>query len=73
MDLIGKLSLTGDGNQYICVIIDYLTKWPQAYPLRSKTAKEVTECLIKFVHQFEAPKRVLTDQGKEFVNKVSFM
>jgi len=48
MDLIGKLSLTGDGNQYICVIIDYLTKWPQAYPFRSKTAKEVTECLIKF-------------------------
>lgn len=71
MDLIGKLAKTDDGYQYICVIIDYLTKWPQAYPLRSKCAKEVTECLIKFVHQFEAPKRVLTDQGKEFVNDVS--
>jgi len=28
MDLIGKLTLTDSGHQYICVMIDYLTKWP---------------------------------------------
>ena len=33
MDLIGKLKTTSTGNQYICVLIDYLTKWTQAYPL----------------------------------------
>ena len=73
MDLIGKLTVTDRGNQYICVMVDYLTKWPQAYALSSKTANEVTGCLLKFVHQFEAPKRVLTDQGKEFVNAVGFI
>lgn len=52
-------------------MIDYFTKWPQAYPLTSKTAKEVAQCILKFVHQFESPKRILTDQGKEFVNAVS--
>lgn len=71
MDLIGKLSCTQNGHQYICVMVDYFTKWPQAYPLKSKSAKDVTECIVKFVHQFEAPKRILTDQGKEFVNAVS--
>lgn len=71
MDLIGKLAETKSGNKYICVMIDYFTKWPQAYPLKNKSAPEVTECIIKFVHQFEAPKRILTDQGKEFVNSVS--
>nr|XP_055055419.1 uncharacterized protein LOC129440231 [Misgurnus anguillicaudatus] len=71
MDLVGKLALTDNGNQYICVIIDYMTKWPQAYPLKSKAAREVADCLLKFVHQFEAPKRVLTDQGKEFVNTLN--
>lgn len=71
MDLIGKLTETKHGHQYICVMIDYFTKWAQAYPLTSKAAKEVTKCIIKFVHQFEAPKRILTDQGKEFVNAVS--
>jgi len=71
MDLIGKLTETKHGHQYICVMIDYFTKWPQAYPLTSKAAKEVSKCIIKFVHQFDSPKRILTDQGKELVNAVS--
>ncbi len=71
MDLIGKLKTSESGYQYICVMVDYLTKWPQAYPLHTKTAAEVTECIIKFFHQFEAPKRILTDQGREFVTEVS--
>lgn len=71
MDLIGKLKTTSTGNQYICVLIDYLTKWTQAYPLKTKCAEEVTQCILKFFYQFEAPKRILTDQGKEFVNEVS--
>ncbi len=70
MDLIGKLKTTKSGYQYICVMVDYQTKWPQAYPLRTKTAAEVAGCIIKFFHQFEAPKRILTDQGSEFVNAV---
>ena len=70
MDLVGKLTKTKDGNSYICVMIDYLTKWPQAYALKSKRAEEVADCLSKFFYQFEAPKRILTDQGKEFVNEV---
>jgi hypothetical protein len=39
MDLIGKLTLTESGNQYICVMVDFITKRPQAYALSSKTAK----------------------------------
>ncbi|XP_076873239.1 uncharacterized protein LOC143523013 isoform X2 [Brachyhypopomus gauderio] len=71
MDLIGKLVPTKTGNQYICVLIDYLTKWPQAYPLRSKSAEEVTVCIVKFFHLFGAPKRILSDQGREFVNAIN--
>lgn len=70
MDLIGKMTTTTEGHSYICVMIDYFTKWAQAYPLRTKTAKEVTGCIMKFFYQFEAPKRILTDQGTEFVNQV---
>lgn len=35
----------------ICVMIDYVTKWHQAYPLKIKSASEVTDCII-----------ILTDQ-----------
>uniref|UniRef100_A0AAQ6IJ74 Integrase catalytic domain-containing protein n=1 Tax=Anabas testudineus TaxID=64144 RepID=A0AAQ6IJ74_ANATE len=52
-------------------MIDYYTKWPQAYPLQTKRAEEVTEKILQFVYQFEAPKRILTDQGTEFVNMVN--
>ena len=63
-DLIGKLKTTKAGNQYICVMIDYL--WPQAYAIKSKTAEEVSQCILKFFYQFEAPKVYLpnTDQQK---------
>ena len=71
-ELIGtdKLTLTGGGNQYICVMVDYFTKWAEAYLLKSKTAVEVTNCILDFFYKFGAPKRLLTDQGKEFCNKV---
>ncbi|KAL1268443.1 hypothetical protein QQF64_033806 [Cirrhinus molitorella] len=71
MDLIGKLTPTESGHQYICVMVDYFTKWPEAYPLKSKRAAEVTECIVDFFYKFGAPKRLLTDQGTEFVNKTN--
>lgn len=71
MDLIGKLTKTDNQNQYICVLIDYRTRWAQAYPMKLKNAVEVTNCLLKFAYQFEVPKRILTDNGREFVNNVS--
>ncbi|KAF7702362.1 hypothetical protein HF521_001645, partial [Silurus meridionalis] len=71
MDLIGKLAKSDQENQYICVIIDYCTRWAQAYPLKSKSAAEVTQSILKFVYQFEVPKRILTDQGREFVNTIN--
>ncbi|RXN33963.1 gypsy retrotransposon integrase 1-like protein [Labeo rohita] len=72
MDLIGKLTPTENGHQYICVMVDYFTKWSEAYPLRTKNADEVTSCILDFFYKFGAPKRILTDQGREFVNKVNF-
>lgn len=50
--------------------MDYFTKWAEAYPLRTKKAEEVTECIVDFVYKFGAPKRLLTDLGREFVNEV---
>ncbi|XP_048008507.1 uncharacterized protein LOC125243078 isoform X2 [Megalobrama amblycephala] len=35
-----------------------------------KTAAEVAQCIIKFFHQFEVLKRILTDPGTVFVNAV---
>lgn len=70
MDLVGKVTKTDKGNEYICVIVDYYTKWSEAYPIPNKSAAVVARCIINFFYRFGAPKRILTDQGREFVNQV---
>ena len=45
MDVFVPLRRTKARNKYILVIIDYLTKWPKAYPLKNATANAVVECL----------------------------
>ena len=51
-------------------MVDYFTKWAEAYPLKSKAAVEVTKCILDFVYKFGAPQGLLTDQGTEFKNQV---
>lgn len=36
MDLVGKLTPTKEEYQYICVMVDYFTKWCEAFPLKTK-------------------------------------
>lgn len=57
---------TEGGNQYICVMVDYLTKWAEPYPLKNKIAEEMTNCILDFVYKFGVPQRLLTRQGTEF-------
>uniref|UniRef100_A0A146PAI2 Gypsy retrotransposon integrase-like protein 1 n=1 Tax=Fundulus heteroclitus TaxID=8078 RepID=A0A146PAI2_FUNHE len=71
LDLISGLVRTSQGNQHICVLLDYCTRWAQAYPIKTNSAAEVTGCILKFIYQFEVPQRILADQGKEFVNDIN--
>ncbi|KAL1250521.1 hypothetical protein QQF64_018317 [Cirrhinus molitorella] len=41
MDLVGKLTPTKEGYQYICVMVDYFTKWCEAFPRKTKSAEEI--------------------------------
>ncbi|CAF1031511.1 unnamed protein product [Brachionus calyciflorus] len=49
---------------------EYLTKFPYAKQIRSKTATEIADNLWEFICLFGPPKVVLYDQGKEFNNAV---
>ena len=35
MDIFGPLKRTKSGNKYVLVVIDYATKWPEAFPLKN--------------------------------------
>lgn len=71
IDLTGPLPETAAGYHYILTATDYFSKWVEAYPLRTKSAVEVAENLCKIIYRHGCPARILSDQGREFVNEVS--
>lgn len=40
---------TENGNKYIVVAIDELTRWPVARAIGNKTAREIAKCILKDV------------------------
>jgi integrase-like protein len=45
IDFVGPLPRTAQGNRYIIVAMDYLTKWPEAKPVPVATAEQVATFL----------------------------
>ncbi|XP_069045871.1 uncharacterized protein [Lepisosteus oculatus] len=70
MDLVGPLIRTTKGHQYILVIVDYATRYPEAIPLRAATAKNIARELVQLFARVGIPKEILTDQGTPFMSKV---
>ena len=70
MDLIGPLPETVQGNKYIIVMTEYLTKWVEAQPISNKRAETIAEFLHGILARFGTPKKIITDQGTEFNNEI---
>lgn len=71
IDYIGPLNRSNNGNKYIIVAMDYLTKWPEAKPVKEATAEET----VRFVYEdiicrHGCPGRILTDRGTHFNNRL---
>ncbi|XP_026743752.1 uncharacterized protein LOC113505319 [Trichoplusia ni] len=67
LDIVGPLPESGTAKiKYILTLQDDLTKYSIAYPIRSTTAEETSDCLIHFISLFGIPKTILTDQGTNF-------
>ena len=67
MDLIPNLPETAEGNRHILVVVDYFTKWVEAFPLPRMDASAIALGFVnEFVSRFGAPDRLHTDQGKNF-------
>ncbi|XP_025163398.1 uncharacterized protein LOC112590600 [Harpegnathos saltator] len=57
------------GYHYILTIIDVLSKYAWAVPMKSKSSKEAVEVFARiFQESGRCPKNFQTDQGKEFYN-----
>ena len=65
-----QLAKFNNGYRYILTIIDILSRYGWARPLKSKTGPEVARAFQSVFNQSKRiPQRIQTDQGKEFENR----
>ena len=68
IDIVGGLALTDEGYCSILVVVEYLTKFAWAFPLKTKSASEIAAHLTTLICPFGPPLCLLSDSGKEFLN-----
>ncbi|GFY31601.1 retrovirus-related Pol polyprotein from transposon 412 [Trichonephila clavipes] len=69
-DILGPLSRSSDGNN-ILVVMDYFTKWPEAYPISDQEASTVAKVLVQhWISRFGVPLQLHSDQGRNFDSAV---
>jgi hypothetical protein len=66
-----ELTRTNNGNKYVVVFTDYLTRWVEAFPLRNTTAETIAKVFInEIVTRHSAPSELLSDCGTNFLSKL---
>ena len=71
VDITGPFVKSAQGNKYLLVVMDYYTKWPEAYPLPNQEATTVARVLVnEFVCRYGVPLELHSDQGRNFESKV---
>ncbi|GJT30209.1 reverse transcriptase domain-containing protein [Tanacetum coccineum] len=56
------------GNKYILVAVDYLSKWVEAKALPTNDARVVCKFLKTLFSRFGAPRAIISDRGTHFCN-----
>ena len=70
MDIVGPLPRIIKRYKYILVVCDYVTRYPEAIPLKKFTVVSVVEELISLFARCGVPKEILTEQGTNFTSQL---
>lgn len=69
MDVVRPLERDEENFSYILTIQCELTKYIEAYPMKTKSTKEVAEKFVNnFILRFGIPEIIATDRGTEFIS-----
>ena len=69
--LVTDYKTSASGIKHILTIIDYLTGWPEAFPIPDKSADTIVATLINhYLPVHMCPRYILSDNGKEFKNNL---
>ena len=64
-DIVGPMPKGKGGCRFLLTAICMASKWPEAIPLRSITAKAVAEGMIEIFARTGIPLQLLTDQHRQ--------
>jgi hypothetical protein len=71
-DLFGPLKTSGQNKKFILCMTDAFTKYVELVALPDKEALTVTSAIFnRWICRYGVPLEIVTDQGKEFCNKMS--
>ena len=71
MDILGPLPEATDKSKYILLVVDSLSKWPEAFSLPNQEAVTIARTLYKEVFtRYGAIKSIVSDRGRNFMSKV---
>ena len=70
MDMVGPLPQTEEGHRYILTLCDYGTRYPEAFPLKATTSKDVAEALVEMFSRVGFPDEILSDRGSNFCSEL---
>ena len=63
-----QLPRTINGNSYVAVFMDYLTKWPKAFAIADQTAETIARLFMEqIVCHHGIPEQLLPDRSANFL------
>ena len=67
VDVVGLLPHSDRGKRYFLCVMDYFTKWPEAYTLPDQEAETIADALVGGVFShLGVPESIQSDQGRNF-------
>ena len=69
-DIVGPMSKGKGGYRFLLTAICMASRWPEALPLRSITAKAVAQGMVEIFARTGIHLQLLTDQGAQFVGSL---
>ena len=69
-DLVGPFPKAKNGFRFVLTAVCMGSKWPEAIPLGSQTAKAVAAGMLEIFSRTGIPLQLLTDQGSQFLGSL---
>ena len=71
VDIVGPLPMTKCKNRYLVVFMDYFSKWPEVFPVKSTEAEVIAKLFVEeLVSRHSCISTLLSDQGTNFTSRL---